>query len=275
MIDANASAAPRSGNASPTLKMDDEVNRGDQQEAKLADPSKHTLGGPTNEFSPGEVIAIFDFDKTIVSKDTGPAFILQLIKRSPLRTTLAALALPVAAPLFLLSETRLLGISTFLWIGTFGMSETRFEEECSRFAQDFFGSRIGGSSYRKSLETVHHHLQSGHRVVVVSGSFAKLVRLMMSSLVGREVEVVASTHRPLFSGRVGHLHCVGSRKPEMTIAAGVPDRQWDYGYSDSASDIPIMPRCRKRYVINPSPRTLEKSRREFLDDFDVLTCDED
>ena len=74
------------------------------------------------------------------------------------------------------------------------------------------------------------------------------------------------------NGCVGHLHCVGSRKPDMTIAAGVPDRQWDVGYSDSASDVPIMRRCRKRCVINPGQRTVEKYRREFLSEAVAVAC---
>jgi phosphatidylglycerophosphatase C len=221
-----------------------------------------------------EVIAIFDFDKTIVSKDSGSAFIFDMIKRSRLRSVLAALATPVAAPLFLLPSTRLLGISAYLWIGTFGMSDTGFDEACSRFAQDFFGSRIGGVPYRKSLDALAMHMKEGHRIVVVSGSFAKLVQLMMSRLVGTEVEVVASTSRSLLGGRVGHRHCVGSRKLQMTIAAGIPDRQWDYGYTDSASDIPIMRRCRKRCVVNPDARILDRYHEEFQNDFDVLHCDE-
>jgi phosphatidylglycerophosphatase C len=219
-----------------------------------------------------EVIAIFDFDKTIVSKDTGSRFVFDLIKRNWLRTAAATLAVPVAAPLFLLSRTRHLGISAFLWIGTFGISDAAFHDACSQFARDFFGSKIGGATYCKSLDAVKMHIEKGHRVVVVSGSFAKLVQLIMRSLVGADVEIVASTSRPLLGGLVGHRHCVGSRKLEMTLAAGIPDRQWDYGYTDSASDIPIMRRCRKRYVINPDARTLARYRQEFRNDFDVLSC---
>lgn len=67
---------------------------------------------------------------------------------------------------------------------------------------------------------------------------------------------------------------LGSRRGAGSLAAGVPDRKWDYGYSDSAADIPILRNCRKRYVVNPDRRTLGKYRREFANDFDVLRCDE-
>ena len=33
---------------------------------------------------------------------------------------------------------------------------------------------------------------------------------------------------------------------------------WDYGYSDSAHDIPLLSRCRHRFLVNASPKTIRK-----------------
>lgn len=107
--------------------------------------------------SEAEVIAIFDFDETLVSIDTGSAFIHWMIRRSKLRTALAALALPLAGPLLFVPKARLLGISVFLWIGTVGHGRSGFDELCDEFGRAFGEAHGSGRALALVVEALREH----------------------------------------------------------------------------------------------------------------------
>lgn len=217
-------------------------------------------------------IVIFDFDHTLIPVDSGTEFVKDLILRSKARTALAALAAPLAFPLLGPPRTRILGISIFLWIGTFGSRRSEFEALSREFADSFPTRDPRGCTFGKTVEALRAHVRDGHRVIVVSGSLELLVRLMMKRLFEEDVEVIGSSVRTFFGGLVGRRHCIGKTKVEMLLEAGLPDGQWGFGYTDSALDIPLLGRCRRRFLVNPSERTIAAYRRAFPDGFDVIRC---
>jgi phosphatidylglycerophosphatase C len=224
--------------------------------------------------SDGEFIAIFDFDKTLVSIDTGSALVTALIRRSLTRTAVAALAVPLAAPLFLARGTRLLGISIFLWIATVGDSRDDFERLCSEFGSTFHAKNPGGRTFGVVLEQLREHARAGHRVVVLSGSFRSLVELIVKRLIDGRVEVIGSSVRAFGRGLIPDQHCVGKAKVKMALDHGVPNRQWDVGYSDSAADIHVLRRCKRRILVNPSEKTIAAYRRALGTEFEIVRCTE-
>jgi phosphatidylglycerophosphatase C len=202
--------------------------------------------------------------------DSGTAFVTELILRSKIRTALAALAAPLALPLLAPPRTRILGISIFLWIGTIWDGPERFEESCRQFAEAFPRRKREWHVLGKTVEALRMHVREGHRVIVVSGSLASLVKLMMKRLFDEEVEVIGSSVTAFCGGLIGQKHCIGRAKIEMMLAAGVPDGQWGFGYSDSALDIPLLRRCKRRFLVNPSARTIAAYRKALGDGFEVL-----
>jgi phosphatidylglycerophosphatase C len=222
-----------------------------------------------------KVIAVFDFDKTLITVDSGTVFVTELVLRSRVRTALAALAAPLALPLLAPPRTRILGMSIFLWIATFRAGRAEFEELCRNFADAFPTRDPRGSTFEKLTDALRAHVRDGHRVIVVSGSLDLLVELMVKRLFEEHVEVIASSVRPFLGGFIGRRHCIGKTKVEMLLSAGVPDSEWDFGYTDSALDIPLLARCRRRFLVNPSARTIAACRRAFQDRFDVIRCTSD
>lgn len=219
-----------------------------------------------------EFIAVFDFDRTLVSIDTGSALISAIIRRSVTRTAAAALAVPIAAPLFLARATRLMGISIFLWIATVGDSRDNFDRLCTDFGSTFHPENPGGRTFGLVLEELREHVRAGHRVVVLSGSFRPLVEFIINRLVDGRVQVIGSTVRAFGRGLIAHRHCVGEAKVEIALDHGVPDRQWDVGYSDSAADIHVLRRCKRRILVNPSQRTIAAYRRALGAELEIVRC---
>jgi phosphatidylglycerophosphatase C len=220
----------------------------------------------------GEFIAIFDFDKTLVSIDTGSAFISTIIRRSVMRTVAAALAVPIAGPLLLARGTRLMGISIFLWIATVGDSRHNFDRLCNEFGSTFHAENSGGRTFGAVLKALQEHVRAGHRVVVLSGSFCQLVEFIIKRLVDGRVEVIGSSVRAFGRGLIAEHHCVGEAKVRMALDRGVPDRQWDVGYSDSTADIYVLQRCKRRILVNPSEKTIAAYRRAFGAEFEIVRC---
>jgi phosphatidylglycerophosphatase C len=218
----------------------------------------------------GRACAVFDFDKTIVSKDTGAAFIASIIHRSWLRVALAGLATPLAFALIARRTTRKWGISVYLWIGTCGLSEDELRAMYARFAEAFFDAPIGGRAFAAALDAIREQDAAGRQLVVMSGSFDWLVRDILSRIAPGQYTIVASTHRRFMWGFVVDELCVGQQKVQMALSAKVPNGPWDAGYSDSAWDIPMLRNCRTRYVVNPSNRTQDRFKSAFGADFNVV-----
>jgi phosphatidylglycerophosphatase C len=241
----------------------DSVTRSEQT------PVRAPVGAASSD---DEFIAIFDFDKTVVSMDTGSALISALIRRSLPRTAAAALAMPIAGALFLARRTRSIGISILLWIATVGDSRDDFDRLCTDFGSTFHAENPCGRTFGLVLEALREHARAGHRVVVLSGSFRPLVELIIKRLVDGRVQVIGSTVRAFGRGLIAHQHCVGEAKVKMALDHGVPDRQWNVGYSDSAADIHVLRRCKRRILVNPSRKTIAAYRRALGAEFEIVRC---
>jgi phosphoserine phosphatase len=119
---------------------------------------------------------------------------------------------------------------------------------------------------------LREHVRAGHRVIVISGSFAALVEVIMKRLVDGRVEVIGSSVRAFGRGLIAHRHCEGEAKVKMALDHGVPDREWDVGYSDSAADIHVLRRCKRRVLVNPSEKTVAAYRRALGAQFEIVRC---
>ena len=238
-----------------------------------ADPERASPQAPAARAS--EVIVIFDFDKTLVTFDTGTAFIQGLIQRSAARTALAAVLAPIAGPLLLLPIpiTRLIGLSLFLWAATVGRGPDGFRELQREFGEAFGENRTRGRVIEVMVEALRQHVRAGHRVVVISGCFDSIVELILRRLVDGPIEVIGSRVRHFARGMIGEQHCIGAAKVRRALEMGLPDRPWDVGYSDSALDLHVLRRCKRRVLVNPSARTLAACRRALGDGFEVRRCD--
>ena len=69
-----------------------------------------------------------------------------------------------------------------------------------------------------------------------------------------------AVHATFGSGNHVRADCFGKRKVEMLIQRGYPP-PWPYVYTDSLVDLPILRRAESSFLINPTPRAVERARR--------------
>lgn len=203
-------------------------------------------------------VVVYDFDGTLVEGDIGAAFIHHL-----LRGWRRALVLPFAPLGFALMRfeaTRAVGVGLFLRVATAGRSATDVDELATRFAENRSLRRR-----ERELGWLHTDLAAGRRVVVATGAFETLARVMLCRL-GLEgcVALVASRLRPDRLGLGVVRHCNGEAKLDALAEDGFP-APYAKAVSDSWADAPLLRAARKAVMVNASVKSRTILRRAIGD----------
>lgn len=206
----------------------------------------------------GKRVAVFDFDGTIVSKDTAFCFILYLLTASRTRMFLAAVAMPLFLPLFYPISTRSIAISMLLWIGTFGLSETRTDDLFDKFTNSYFSERFKARFFGKALEEIQRRREMGDEILIISGTPERLVKHIASQFIQGDLTVIGTRYRKFLGGLVYTRYCLGENKISLAKESGLDLDTWHHGYSDSPSDIPLLSRCKVPCLINPDRKTIRR-----------------
>ena len=109
-------------------------------------------------------IAIFDFDGTIISRDSLPDFLIQACGRKAFLLRLPWIILLKGAALTSILSThraKELVITSFLR----GMKTEDFQQACLEYA-----SRIPAFVYPAALEEIRRHQEEGNKIAIISAS---------------------------------------------------------------------------------------------------------
>lgn len=196
-------------------------------------------------------VVVFDLDHTIIRCDSFLGFNRELLLRRSWRTALTLVASPFLAALWIPRRTRLAVASTLVWLGTVGLEE----DELHALMDTYVSTRFDLDPRlvcRTSVEVLQAHQRSGARVFIATGSEVALARRICARLGIGDVEIVGSTLRRWWGGWIAGEHCFGPRKVAMLIECGAGEH-WDFVYSDSAADLPLLTRGARRVVVNPRP----------------------
>ena len=212
-------------------------------------------------------LVLFDFDKTIINKDTGYCFIVFSLRRSILRTMLALLSLSFAWIPYLSSNTRYLGNSLFLWLATVGLSDSAVAKMKSEFIQSFT-SDPSFVLYQDAVSALNAYIAAGHALAIVSGSSDWMVKDTMKVLDLPEVDIIASRERHSLGGLISAFHCYAENKvTAIRETLNLEDYSSVIGYSDSVTDLPMLSLCDDRHLVNPGEVQLRKFTKAFNDQF--------
>lgn len=217
-----------------------------------------------------KILALFDFDKTIISKDTGTHYVLFALKKNCWRFVFGLLLFPIAGLFFLFYNTRYIGNSIYFWITTVGLSVNEIKELRESFI-DYYLNRPEVIIYNDAFDKIKSHCEQGHQVYIISGASQWMVEKIIEKTDLTEVFILGSDEQRFFGGMVSKFHCFAQNK--ITALNEVLDLK-SYtkviGYSDSSSDIPLLSICHRRYAVNPNRRSLKKFNKAFKADIKML-----
>jgi len=215
-------------------------------------------------------IAVFDFDRTLINTDVAYQFIDTGIKRSKFRRITFGMLMPLLMPLLLMRRCRIVAMSVIMWLATFPLHGKSARDVFHHFSPRIRRTPLNGRFYTDGLTALAAHRRLGHRLVIISGSPQDLVAHIVQEALGNHIEVIGSRIEPFMGGLIYRRYCMRSGKIQSARERGVPTEKWDYGYSDSANDIPLLARCRHRFLINPTPRTVKQVKAALGGDVAVL-----
>lgn len=204
-------------------------------------------------------IALFDFDHTLIRRDSFAAFVRGLLWRDWWRASVAAGLVPALAPLLSLRQTHAVPVRTLVWLATLGMDRARLGRHLQAHVADLVKDP-DALVYREGLARIRDHQQAGHRVVIATGAFEDLARAICSGLGLEDLEIVGTSLRTWGGGLTPLEHCFGERKVTMLRARGFPP-PWRFVYTDSASDLPLLRHAEEGFFVNPTRRALQRARR--------------
>src|SRR5690606_27075410 len=181
-----------------------------------------------------------------------------LIKRNPLRATVALLASVVLGPMVAFLPTRRRGISGYIWIGTFGLHGRRsFDALIDQYVathRDDVQQRL----LPHALEVFREHRANGDRVVVATGAPPELARAILAFVAHEDVPVIGTAVGPRFGAVVATRHCHNEEKMRMLRELGLGDIE--AAYSDSWADLPLLRAARRPVVVNPKHAAIARFR---------------
>jgi phosphatidylglycerophosphatase C len=208
-----------------------------------------------------EPTALFDFDHTLIRHDSFSRFSRRLLRREWWRVAAVAGSAPFLAPLLAFERTRPLAPLALVWIATLGLDDAALAEMLDSHVERL-ASDPEALVYREGLECLEAHRRAGHHVVIATGALEDLARRICRSIGIEGVDVVGSKLKPWARGMTAAEHCYAERKVRMLRARGHPP-PWDWVYTDSAVDLPLLRHARAAFLVNPSRRTLARVTREL------------
>ncbi|MDF3069138.1 MAG: phosphoserine phosphatase [Polyangiaceae bacterium] len=198
----------------------------------------------------GSDVVVFDFDGTLVSRDSVLDFCFRYAARRPQRLLLVALVAPLAAVARLRSVAA--AASVLLWALTVGTRSRKFVRALRGYAE----SVLSGFAHEEIFEQLSRELSQGRRVVLATGALPTLVRGVLRARGLPALPVVGSRLRRRYGGFVVATHCVGPVKPQE-LARRLHIHAWDAVYTDSWADRALMRGARRVALVSPSPRLLQ------------------
>lgn len=192
--------------------------------------------------------AVFDFDGTIVSKDTGFAFYKWLVLQSKWRTAVMLTFTPLIVLLVLLKPLRLWGLSLATMIATVAQKRSLFQLR-HQFMPFYFG-KGGAVKYKDALKAIVSHQHRGERILILSGCPEWILNATVKYLGIKQAKVIGSKQKVTRWGLIFTEHCFGKNKVNIALRAGENLSTWCVGYSDSRADLPFLNQCQQASLIN-------------------------
>lgn len=215
----------------------------------FVDPPTSASGGGS-----ASNVVVFDFDGTLVSRDSFFDFALGYCLRRPARLLAIGAVLPVA--LLIALRSRVGAGSAVLWAMTVGSSTRAFVVALRQYAMRTLPRYANDAIFAE----LARHVRAGRRVVIATGSLPLLVRRLLAERQFAPLPIVGSRLRRKWGGLVAETHCIGRTKVQQ-LAGRLGIVEWSTVYTDSFADRSLLRVARDITLVSPSNRTLLRTQR--------------
>jgi phosphatidylglycerophosphatase C len=183
-----------------------------------------------------QIIAFFDFDGTITTKDT----LLEFIKFSKGRLRFYV-GFAINSPWLIAFKLKLIPNQTakeriLSWFFR-GSDHAAFQKQCDQFASDI----LPGLIRPKALEEIELLRQKNATIVIVSASPENWIRPWTGSISVKLIATRLATKEETLTGRILDRNCYGEEKVRrINKEYQLKDYTSIYAYGDSSGDRPML-----------------------------------
>jgi hypothetical protein len=198
--------------------------------------------------------AIFDFDGTVVSRNTGSVFYQWMAKHSLVRVIALTFCLPILVPLRIFAFftnsplAQSLGLNIVCLVSTSFLKIPLFRLR-RRFIAYYF-SCGGAKVHPQAIDRIRHHQQQGDTVVIISGCPHWILHGVARHIGIHNVILIGSKVDFSWKGLLLKQHCHQKNKVRMALDHGIDLSRCHYGYSDSPTDAAILQHCKQVVLVN-------------------------
>lgn len=199
-------------------------------------------------------VVVFDFDGTLVRRDSLFDFSFRYCLKHPARLLLLAAVSPVALVVALRSADA--ALSVLLWAMTLAVSSRDFVLDLRRYAHEVLPRFANEAVFAELLA----HARAGRRVAIATGSVPILVTQLLLVRGVPRLPIAGSRLRRKWGGLIAETHCTGQTKVrELRLRFGIT--RWTAVYTNSFADRALMLGTPDITLVGPSRRTLLRTQR--------------
>ena len=192
-----------------------------------------------NTISEKDIVAYFDFDGTLTTKDTLVPFVLYATGWIKFILNLPRICIVVFLYLFKFIDNEN-AKERFLTIMLKGVSEDNLELEAKNFSLTKLDKYIKPEIYTK----LEYHQEHKHNVILISANLAIYLRYWikkhsLTDVIATEIEFING----VTTGRLATRNCYGEQK-NIRLKKYLADKNlnfvYSYGYGNSAGDFELL-----------------------------------
>ena len=214
---------------------------------------------------PSSSYVFFDFDKTLICKDSFKLLFSYLIKKSPYKAINLLLFLPVFILLFFFVEKRKLLKSYLLWTLIFFGSQKSILKNLN-----YFGTAQKNIWFQDAIIEMERLKKENFRIVIISASGQKWVRSLFHDIPIKPNLILGSKLKYFLGGLIfSSYNCREKMKLFRIKELGLDTVNWERGYSDHPDDIPFLKLCKSVFVISPKKKNIAYFEKN-LNDYKIL-----
>ncbi len=204
--------------------------------------------------------AVFDFDGTIVAKDTLISLLKLCFKSQPWRLLFLVPFSPIVFVTYLFKLDRSVAKSVVLWCATCFRSKKNI---ISLLNKDII-SECENLWFKDAIQTLNQLRNEGHEIIIATASGQLWIRALLRTKFPHSKMIIGTRLKFFCTGVIlASKNCRNQEKLNRIRKQLGHDFEWESSWSDHTADIPILKAAKKPFIISPKPEHLVQFQETF------------
>lgn len=214
-----------------------------------------------------QTIAVFDFDGTLVTKDTFLILLKTGFKSQPWRCLLLILLCPIFLINFLIGGDRSLPKSVFLWC----LTAFKTKKQMIQFLTQTVEASNELIWFQEGFETIQKLKDQQTKIVIATASGQIWVRALLRKKFPKANLIIGTKLKFFACGVVlSGKNCRDKEKLRRIQTQLGNHFAWESSWSDHLADTPILKAAHTPYIICPKPKHIPIFQKEFGENVKIL-----